>query len=97
MGSGYFWIGIVMPIVTLLVSGYLVWRAVQDHRRLEDDGPWRPRGRGRGSMGLRRRSRRDPREPASKPWESDPDAWKPDEWDSDDDQDGWGPGATSSS
>lgn len=68
MENGAFWIGIVAPATAVVVSAYLVWRAVRDERR------FRRQDRAGGGGSARRRI--SPSEGPS--WKTDPYAWMDD-------------------
>ncbi|MDX1566928.1 MAG: hypothetical protein R3223_03945 [Longimicrobiales bacterium] len=76
MENGVIWVGIVAPTVALIVSVYLVWRAIRDERRFV-----------RRERQRRLESRRpdwlpDAWSPGSEEWLPEADEWSPDveEW-----------------
>lgn len=67
MESGAFWIGIVAPATAVLVSAYLVWRAIRDERRFS---------REESSVG---EGAAPPGTPSGEPsWTPDPHGWMED-------------------
>lgn len=86
MQSGVIWMGIVAPAVSLVVSAYLVWRAIRDERRFvreERERKRRPGGGAGGPVWL----------PDPEGWKDDLGGWEPEDVSWEPDDGGWSPGS----